>query len=152
MTRKVVALALLLAAACTNKLSVDELVAGLEREGIRVAARSDAGSAIQQELDNLNQALATGAPIPKLARRLTLEGVPADVFWCPGKAEQAEAVVAYTLRGPRAGDPPFLDVAAAVLSGHLNLPVGALVVSLDATDEQDEAALKVAVALAKLSR
>ncbi|MBI1946003.1 MAG: hypothetical protein HYS27_09920 [Deltaproteobacteria bacterium] len=147
---RALALALLFATSCAGELSVDELVAGLEREGIRVAERKGAGSVMQQELDNLNQALATGVPIPKLARRLTLEGISADVFWCPGKAEQADAVIAYTLRGPRPGDPPFLEGAAAVLTGHLNLPVGALVVSLSPTHQQDEAALKVALALAKL--
>lgn len=151
MTRFALLLALMLSAACSHELSADELVAGLEREGIRVAARKGADSAVQQELDNLNHALATGVPIPKLARRLTLEGIAAEIFWCPGKAEQAEAVVAFTLRGPRAGDPPFLDGAAAVLTGHLNLPVGALVVSLAPTEKQDEAALKVALALANLS-
>ena len=151
MRRTVVALALTIATGCSHELSVDELVAALEREGISVAARKDEGSAIQQEFDNLNEALATGVPIPKLARRLTLEGIPTDVFWCPGKATQAEAVVAFSLRGPRPGDPPFLDGAAEVLTGHLNLPVTALVVSMNPTQKQDEAALKVAVALAKLS-
>lgn len=152
MTRLLVAFALVLAAGCANELSVDELVAGLQAQGIRVAVRKGADSTMQQEFDNLNQALATGAPIPKLARRLTLEGIPADVFWCPGKAQQADAVIAFTLRGPRPEDPPYLQGAADVLTGWLNLPVGSLVVSMDPADESDEAALKVALALARLER
>ncbi len=151
MTRLVLAVVVALATACASELSVDELVADLEGQGVRVAARKGADSAVQQELDNLNQALATGVPIPKLARRLTLEGIPADVFWCPGKAEQADAVVAFSLRGPRPTDPPFLAGSADVLTGWVNLPVGALVVSMSPTEEQDEAALKVAIAAANLA-
>lgn len=151
MTRLVLTCLVALLAGCASELTVDELVAGLERQGVRVTERKGAGSAVQQELDNLNQALATGMPIPKLARRLTVEGIAADVFWCPGKAAQADTVVAFALRGPRPGDPPFVQPAADVLTGWLNLPVGALVVSMSPTDQQDEAALKVAVALTNLA-
>jgi hypothetical protein len=133
-------------------LDADAFLDELREQGVAVADRNEVRAAIQQEFDNINEAMATGVPIPKLARRVTLNGIHADVFWCPGKAAQAQAVVAWHFRGARPGDPQFLAQAAEVLSGTVHLPAGELVVSLAPTPEQDQQLLDVAIASARVFR
>lgn len=146
--------------------SVDELVALLGKAGLKIG-KAPRVSAMAKEFENMNEALATGVPIPKLARRITLDGVIANIYWCPGKAEQAERVVTGRITGPRPDDPPYLQAAVDVINGVIDLPLGVHIVSLeppegaldgsaaanDATANDatalDAVALKVALTLAR---
>lgn len=136
--------------------SVDELVALLGEAGLKIGKAPKVG-AMAQEFENMNEALATGVPIPKLARRITLDGVIANIYWCPGKAEQAERVVTGRLTGPRPDDPPYLQAAVDVINGVIDLPLGVHIVSLEPPEGEpdgsaaalDAVALKVALTLAR---
>lgn len=151
MTRALVLLVTALSCACSSgELSTGELLAALKEAGVRVEDASQERGEMQAAFDELNDAIASGIPIPKLAKTLRLNGVPADVYWCPGGEAQARAVAAFRLRGPRAGDPPHLDVAADVVTGDLNLVAQRHIVSLSPSLEDDERALDVALALAKI--
>lgn len=136
--------------------SVDELLALLGGAGLKIG-KAPKSSAMAQEFENLHDAMGTGVPIPKLARRVTLDGVPTSIYWCPGKAEQAERVVTARLTGPRPDDPPYLQAAVDVVNGSIDLPLGVHIVSLELPEGEldrsaaalDAAALKVALALAR---
>ena len=136
--------------------SVDELVALLGEAGLKIGKAPKVG-AMAQEFENMNEALATGVPIPKLARRITLDGVIANIYWCPGKAEQAERVVTGRITGPRPDDPPYLQAAVDVINGVIDLPLGVHIVSLEPPEGEpdgsaaalDAVALKVALTLAR---
>lgn len=137
--------------------SVDELTALLGSAGFKVGPAPKHG-ALTQELDNLNDALSSGVPMPKLARRFTIDGVPVSVFWCPGKAEQAGRVVTARVTGAHPDDAQYLHLAADALSGAVDLPSGPLILSLEepegdatrAATALDKVALKLALALARL--
>lgn len=146
-----VALLGLLCSACGGSpLSTDELVAALKQQGVTVESGDATKSQVQNELDNLNDAIASGVPVPRLAEKLKLDGVPADIFFCPGKAQQVELVVGRLLRGPRASDPPHLEMAAASITGDLNLPFETHIVSLRPKREHDDAVMRIAIALAEI--
>jgi hypothetical protein len=141
----------LLASGCGGgTLSTQELVAALDKQGISVESGDATKTQVQNELDNLNDAFASGVPIPRLAKKLKLDGVPADIFFCPGKAQQVKLVVERLLRGPSTSDPPHLEMAAGAITGDLNLPFETHIVSLRPKREDDDAVLRIALALAEI--
>lgn len=151
MKRALLVVMALLSSACSpGELSTSELLHRLAAAGVTVADASQERGTLQAAFDDLNDAIATNVPVPKLVKTVRLNGIPADVLWCPGGEEQARRVVAYRLGGPRPGDPPHLDMAAEVVSGGLDLVAQRHIVSLSPGLEDDEEALRVALALAKI--
>lgn len=146
-----VLLGLATSACAPSELSTEELLAELQKRGVLVEDAKQARSQLEKEFDNLNDAVATGVPVPKLKKVVTLDGIKTDVFWCPGKREQAELVVARLVRGPRPGDPKYLDMATDMISGGYNVAFESHVLSMRPERSDDAAAIKVALTLARLA-
>jgi len=135
---------------CSSELSTDELLAALRAQKITVEDAQQERSQMQREVDNLSHAMATDMPMPKLARTLKLDGVVADIYWCPGKNKQARTVMEVNLRGPQESDPPTVAMMADSVTGRLNIPFQSHLISMSPTLKNDEDALGVVVALSKI--
>jgi len=154
---------LLLLTTCTGGcspgvLSTDELLQALQARGHVVTSGEDSKSQVAKEFDNLNDAFASNMPMPRLTKSMRVDGVPIDFFFCPGKNEQAKLVIAYLLRqrALRGSDqekkvPAHLDMAAAGITGHLNIPFESHIVSFRSTAKDDDAVVKIAVSLAEIA-
>ena len=98
--------------------STDALLRDLRTAGHNLVDARGTKSTIENELNDLNDAMATNVPVPKLVQELEIDGVRVDLFWCPGRAEQAEAVTAFLVGGVPPKDARYLDVAADAVSGR----------------------------------